>query len=522
MTLPESSAAPHGSTQVSRGGVFILGAKIYFTLIGLVQQVALKSILGLSGYGAYSTAQAVASITYNPVVQTSIQGVSRTLAAAPLERRPALLYRVLRWHAAVAIGLGLVFLLLAQPTANLLGAPHVGPALRVLAAVVCVYGLYAPLIGALNGERRFGAQAALDVAAATLRTFGLLVGAWLWIRLRGSAGTGAVVAANAGFALVSVLVLVTAVLLTGWGKRGAAALGAAEYARFTLPVFGGQILLNLLFQADSLLLRRFAGEAAASAGLLAEAADPYVGAYRAAQMFCFLPYQLLMSVTFVLFPLLAEARAHGEDERTKKLIQGGMRLGTLATGAMVSVYLALPEGLIRLVYGSDAAALGAASMRPLSIGLGAFALVGIMTSVLNSLGRPGQSLGITALATLLVVGFCSAAAWGEPLSARLLENIATATLLAMLVTTLVCAAVLQKAVGAAIPLLTLGRVGLAVAAAAFVTDALLSRAPRSALWTLLGAALVLGIYVGSLLLSRELNRTDLEHLSSLRGPKRNS
>ena len=36
-----------------------------------------------------------------------------------------------------------------------------------------LYGVYAPLIGALNGQRRFFAQAGFDILAATLRTVGL-------------------------------------------------------------------------------------------------------------------------------------------------------------------------------------------------------------------------------------------------------------------------------------------------------------------------------------------------------------
>ncbi len=153
---------PVRSAEVSaagRGGIAILGAKLYFVLIGLVQQIALKAVRGLAGYGAYSTAQAVASITYNPVVQASIQGVSRTLAAADPAERPTLLRQTLRLHATWAGGLALVFFILAGPMATLLGAPHLVGSIRILAAIVLVYGLYAPLIGALNGQKRFLAQA---------------------------------------------------------------------------------------------------------------------------------------------------------------------------------------------------------------------------------------------------------------------------------------------------------------------------------------------------------------------------
>ncbi len=48
------------------------GAKVYFILVGLVQQVALKAVLGLQGYGDLSTVLAAASSTYNPIVLLSL------------------------------------------------------------------------------------------------------------------------------------------------------------------------------------------------------------------------------------------------------------------------------------------------------------------------------------------------------------------------------------------------------------------------------------------------------------------
>jgi hypothetical protein len=63
-----------------RGGLAVTGAKVYFILLGLVQQIALPRVLGLDGYGALSRVLSIASITYNPVTTMSIQAVSRTVA----------------------------------------------------------------------------------------------------------------------------------------------------------------------------------------------------------------------------------------------------------------------------------------------------------------------------------------------------------------------------------------------------------------------------------------------------------
>jgi O-antigen/teichoic acid export membrane protein len=100
---------------------------------------------------------------------------------------------------------------------------------------------------------------------------------------------------------------------TGIGKAATNARdakpSASEYLKFLLPLIVAQAGLNLLLQTDLLLLSEAAGEHARTTGLDAKEADKLLAPYRAVQLFGFLPYQLLMSVQFVLFPLLAKASA---------------------------------------------------------------------------------------------------------------------------------------------------------------------------------------------------------------------
>ena len=164
--------------QAGRGGLAVAFAKIYFIVQGLVQQIALPRVLEIAGYGAWSTVNSIAGVAYNPVVAMSIQGVSRAVASADPAEQAATLRQVLRVHAVIALILGAGFWALGPWVCELAGAPHVtGPA-RLMSAAMLLYGLYAPLIGALNGGRRFLAQAGFDILAATLRTTGLVAGAW--------------------------------------------------------------------------------------------------------------------------------------------------------------------------------------------------------------------------------------------------------------------------------------------------------------------------------------------------------
>lgn len=486
-----------------RGGLAVAFAKLYFIVTGLVQQIALKAVLGLDGYGALSSALSIASVSYNPLVSTSIQGVSRAVAGAKAEERDASLYRTWRLHALIALVGGAGFFAFAGFVGKLVGAPHIVPALQALAGVFFLYGLYTPLVGALNGDRRFFAQAALDIAAATLRTVCLIAGAWWFVR----AGTtlDGVEGASYGFIASAAGVLGIALFLVGTGRRGAGGPNIRGYLMFIGPLFLGQVLLNLLLQADLTLLRRFAAEAAVAGGLPLTAADPLVGAYRATQLYCFLPYQLLLAVTFILFPMLAAAHRNGDHAAVARYVRTGVRLALLLMGAMVSVTAGLPGPLIALVFGPDAAALGTPAMRLLSLGFGAFAIFGIFVTVLNSLKYERASAFVTAVAFALIVALCFLRVRGEPFGPELLTRTALATSIGLAAATLTAGVIVRKAAGAVVAPLSVLRV-----LGSMTLVILLARAlpVHGKVMTLLASAALPAVYFALLVVSRELGRED--------------
>jgi stage V sporulation protein B len=498
--------AARATRRVGRGGVAVSAAKLYFIAAGLVQQVALKALLGLEGYGALSSALAAASITYNPLVSASLQGVSHVVATRSGEGDA--LRRVLVPHAVFAFALALGFFAFAPLLGGFTGAPHVVPALRLLSAVMLAYGLYAPLVGALNGRARFTRQALLDVIAATLRTLGLLGGAyWLGAR-RGAPGNGwsGVEGAALGFALSSFAIWLLALRLAPIGRAASAGPRLREYAHYVVPILLGQALLNLLLQADQLLLRRFASDAARASGLPVTAADALVGAYRAAQLFCFLPYQLVIAVSVVLFPLVAASDRSGQRAEVARYVQSGVRVTLLIVGLLVSVTSGLAGPLLRLVFGADAAALAREPMQLLSLGLGAFALLGVLTSLLNSLSAQRQSLSVTGLACGLVALLCCWRVRGQPLGADLLWQTALATTSALACATLVGAWLVQRRTGGLVALPSLlkilGSLCLAIAIGRALPE-------PSRLLTPVWAALVALAYCLALAALGELKSADL-------------
>lgn len=495
-----------------RGGLAVAFAKVYFIFVGLVQQIALPRLLGLDGYGALASVLSIAGITYNPVTTTSIQSVSRAVAQAAPGTEAGTIRRVFTVHAVFAVLLAGGFFSLAPFIADSVGAPHVVGPLRILSAVMLMYGLYTPLVGVLNGQRKFVAQATLDVIAGTLRTVGLIAGAFVLARYN-----LAVEGATVGFVGGASLILTVAILWVGTGQRGASSISVRAHLTFAFPVLLGQVLFNLLLQADLTLLRRFASQAALAQGLPAAAADPLVGAYRATQLFSFLPYQLLIAVTFILFPMLASAARDGDRAAVARYVRTGVRLALVLAGMMVSVTAGLSDRLLYLVFGPEAASLGGNSLELLAVGFGGFAIFGVLTTVLNSLKHERESVIVTAVAVTLVVALCYLRVRGAPFGEGLLLYTAQATAAGLFVATLSAAFFVYRAAGAVAPPLTLVRVLLAVGVATAV-GRFLPHAGK--ILTPMYAALVALAYLLILLVTRELAAADLATLRAVATKRR--
>jgi stage V sporulation protein B len=488
-----------------RGGLAVAFAKVYFILLGLVQQIVLPRVLGLTGYGALSRVLSLASITYNPITTMSIQAMSRTVVQTPAAELPGTLRRVLTLHVAFGVVVAGTFALLAPTIAQAAGAGHVVGPLRILSGVLFLYAIYTPLIGVANGQRRFLVQAGFDIFSATLRTVGLIVGAIVAQRSLQTGPTGSAL----GFVVSGVVVLVLAGSVIGVGRAGTSTLRLSSYVALAVPLLLGQVLLNLLFQADLTLLGRFASEGAERTGLPIERADALVGAYRATQLFSFLPYQILIAITFILFPMLAGAAQARDPAAIARYVRTGLRVAVLIAGAMVSVTLGLAPRLLALLFGAEAAALGGRALALLSLGFGAFAIFGILTTVLNSLGRERESMWVTLGAFGIVVALCFGRARGADPTEELLWRTAQATSTGLFAATLLASALVFRATRALVPLLTLLRCAGALGAAALLAR---TAFPEGTLVTLVAAAITPCFYLAVLVVTRELGSADLDVL----------
>lgn len=501
-TLQAQQPDPGAARTAGRGGLAIAGAKVSFIVFGFAQQLILPRLLGVDGYGEVSRVFAIVGIINNIVVATSLQGVSRAVASAPAGSADAAFAATLRIHALLALVLSTAFALLAGTIASAVGAPHITTPLRLVAAVVLLYGIYAPLVGNLNARRRFAEQAGLDVVYSVLRASAVGVGAYLFVKLQLDGTVGAI----AGFIAAAALIVPAALSRTGTGKRGPGAPSVRDYLAFLGPLALGQVSLNLLMQTDFMLLSRFAGQAAQARSLDKDVADTVIGVYRGVQLFAFLPYQMLMSISFVLFPMLARAHAERDRASVTRYTKTGVRLALLVTGLMAGAISALAPHVLRFAFPIEISAQGGTSLRILALGMGAFAMLGIFCAALTSLGRERVSAALTFGAFVLVFAGCALFVPEAEIGPSMLLRTAMATTGALTVTTVAATLLLRQSAGAFLPMATLARVLVAVG----LSVALGSQLP----W--LGKALVLPevalvatLYAVVLVATRELTRADV-------------
>ncbi len=493
----------------------MLGAKVFFLVVGFIQQPLLRLAVGLSDFGGLAQALVVANTVNNVVIASGTQGVSRAVAGAPGHEGEAL-RAALRVHVPVALAVASAMAIAAPIYARFEHADDVIAPLFVLAGVALLYGLYAPLIGSLNGTRRFGRQAALDVTFATLRTVGLIGFGYGFARH----GLSGVLGTTVGWVAAAACIVPLAVRSTGLGARvdprrlPAGVPTARAYGAMLLPIAGAQLCTNVLLQIDIALLGRFLSQGATDLAGQREAVKAWIATYKECQTFAFLPYQLLFSVTLILFPMLARARAEGDETAVRAYVVRGARLSAIFAGLLVGVIVAMPESLLAFAYGKADAARGADVLRLMVLGQGAFTMLGIATTVLTSLGRERSAAVLTLTAVVAVGGACAVLVPAASFGHEQLVRSAAATAAGMVAALVVAVAVVRRSAGAFVPTGTTLRVAVALAgcvALGFVMPTF------GRLVTPVIALVVAAIYGGLLVVTGEVGRTDLAMVRALRG-----
>ncbi len=497
-------------TGSGRGLVFITGAKLYFIASGFLVQLGLPRLLGSPEvFGQYSLAMSIVSVVNNVLIAATVQSVSKRVSEDPALAGPRL-RQGLKLQLAVGVLIAGSLFAVAPFLARFAYDEQLGKLLRIAALVPLCYAIYAALVGSLNGRQLFQRQAALDATFSTVRTVGILGAAAL--------GLGAV-GALSGFAIAAGVILAVALVVVGTGSSGPR-LPLKTWFAFLLPIVAFQSTLNGTLLLDVWVLKNTAAELGLAAGLpLAEAADQasrYVGFYRAGQTFALVPYQIILSVTFIVFPLVSRATAQGDHTAARAHVIQALRFSLLVLFGLAAPIGGAAESLIRLAYGPKFLA-GAGALSVLVFGQVCLAMFVIVATILSGAGRPGTPAWISLVAlTIVLVANRTLVTW-VGLGENTLRTAAFATTLGPAVALALSTFALRSTFGLMLPMATLLRGAISAAVGFYVARLV----PQHSLLLAPVAMSAGGLaYVAVLFVTRELKPSDVKSaLSSLRNRK---
>ncbi len=547
------SNAADSARAAGRGFLVITGAKLWFMVGGALIGLGLPYLVGAAGYGKYTDVNNSLGLFSMVMVTGVTQSVSRFVSAAP-ERAGGTLRRSL-----LGIGLlgGLLALLgftLAPDIADARGDARLTDAYRCAAVVVFAYGLYAALIGSLNGRQLFVRQALFDVAYTTLKATLVLGGAWYALRAAGphafcipptcadgglpdpDALGRAMTAVFGGFALASVLILLAAGARVGRGlEPGPAAPGLAAFA---LQVMASQLVFQLIFRQDVLLIPPIAqGELAEVVRRFTPAeTDVVLGHYGLAASLARLPWQATLAITFVVFPMVSAATFSEDREQARAYVRQTLRYSLVLISAAAVALVAVPTLIVDGAWNVDfePAAIALAVLAPAYV---CFALFNIMNTVLTASGRAGTVLGISVVTALAAFASYALLLPGAEDADALLRRAGLATLVPFALGLTLSGAALWRQYGAPLPAATVVRVlGLGAVLCALgrlappvaqVVEQLAPGGGKLARVVGLGygggmAVLVAALFVALLVLTREFGPEDRVRFARVLGRKRAS
>lgn len=490
---PTSDTPAHDVAKVAgRGTVYITAAKLWFMVSGAAIHFTLPRLMRDDQFGLYQIVVNIVSIVNAVIITGTYQSVSKHVSERP-EIAGSVKATALRVQMLVGGCSSLGFFLLAPVIANYLHDPRLIPYFRLAALIPLSYSFYAVFTGYFNGRREFLTQAALDVTYSTLKFVLIVLLVWLGYGVGG---------AVSGFVLAAACVLGISALAAGKGE-GEGNVRAGDLLKFQGILFLFTFVLSLLQKVDLILIKALSSSDAIEASRNA-------AYYSASAAIANLTYQMIISVTFVIFPLISHATFVSERARTRLYITNTVRYTLMMMALAATLFSANASEVLNVVYPQQYQA-GTAALSILALGMLLFGLVTVMTTIISASGRPAVSLfvGCVTLATSAGLNAVLIPRYG-------LRGAAVSTTAAMLVGALAGGAYLWRRFGPLVPALSALRIA-GCSALVYSISVVVSPASRMLIIAqLVGASL---IYVAGLVVSREIGPQEVIALKQVIGLK---
>lgn len=468
-----------------RGTIYITAAKLWFMVSGYGIHFILPRLMNTEQFGIYQVVVGVVSIINAVIITGTYQTVSKRISeddqSAGSVKATALKLQVL-----VGGGASLAFFLLAPVVSRYLNDARLVNYLRLASLITLSYSFYAVFTGYFNGRKEFLTQAMLDMSYSTFKLAFVVLFVWLGFGVAGGVS---------GFALAAATVLALAAIVAGKREPGrdVRARGLLGFQSYLLLF---TLAMNLLQKTDLILVKALSS---ADVTVASENAAYYGAAVNVANI----TYQVIISATFVVFPLVSQATFVKDREKTQKYVTSTLRYTLIVMALVATLFSANARGVLSLVYPQNYQA-GSAALSIVAYGMLLFGLLYVVTTIISASGRPAVSL----LIGLLTLGL-SAALNVLLIPSYGLAGAAAGTTASMLAGAAAGCVYLRLKCGA---LMSAGSAVRITASAAVVYAISLQFSPSSKLMIVAQLAALTFVYLAALVATGEIGRKDLTML----------
>lgn len=485
--LATEETKPQASTDniaaiAGRGTIYITAAKIWFMVSGYGIAFTLAHLLTDETYGIYRVIINTVSIINAVIVTGTHQTVSKYVSQEP-EKADSIKWKALGLQVYVGGAATLGFFMFAPLIASMLNDPRLTSWLRFASLITLSYSFYSVYTGYFNGKKRFDVQAALDITYSTLKLVFIVLLAWLGFGVTGSVG---------GFALAAGCVCgLSAIVARGGNRKGEARVG--QLFKFQSYVLLLTFVLTLLQRVDLMLIKALSSPDATTA-------SENAAYYSAAMDLANLTYQIVVSVTFVIFPLVSQSTFADDRARTRGYISNTLRYTLMVMALTATLFSSCASGVLRIIYRETYQA-GSPALKIVAFGMLFFGLLYVATTIISASGQPKESLVLGVITLIL-----STALNALLIPSHGLIGAATATTVSMLAGTILACAYLWRRFRALMSFTSAVRIA-GCAGAIYAASLLFS--PASKVLTIVQLIAMSGAYLIALIVSGELGRDDL-------------
>jgi len=482
------------SETTARGTVLLVFSKALFLVGSVMIHVFLGRTLGPRGYGQYGLVMSIL-LWFEVVVNSAIPwAVSKVISERKILARPVFL-QGFGLQLAFSTAVLAAFAVLAPALARVFGDGSIRVLLWWVALDIPFFALLSVVLTYFNGLQHFGRQGIVSISRILFKVL-----ATIFLVLSGFNITGALVANI----IASVLALMVGFFLLRLPPSPSERIRLIDRVlTFGLPYTLFLLSAQLLLSIDLWSVKILVDDPAAA------------GFYTSAQTISRVPYFLFLGLTTALFPALSHSVSSGQEAASRAQVRQAIRLQALILLPAGAVVSASPGAVVQLFFGIDFQP----AVAPLTLlfwGMILFTCFYNLAVILSVTGRLTTALGFS----LACIGGDVVLNW-LLIPQMGLMGAALATALTSLVGTVVLAWLVTVRFGGVLSIRTL----IKLVAAAGLIYGLSALLDLEGLLFILEGVVLFAIYIGSMVILKEVRREDFNRLaalwpSSLRWPRR--